>query len=210
MNVKYNVKLLDEYWIGNYVELSVCGLIYGNCCPGISFKVLSSTRRPADAITVNVFIFSECFTSQGKIPTPTAPTFGLLSTDLYCPLRKAVIWIVTLGVLVSWIKTVCFRWPIYCLYQSRLPVFRPRFEHGTFWVQVNATTTRTNWVDFRGKDLTRFVTRQCMWTVRRSLPSDVVPSQIVLHLWLSIWSWLGLESRLGVGCLVLVFKANSS
>ena len=82
MNVKYSVKLLDEYWIGNYVELSGCGLIYGNCCPGTSLKVLSRTRGPADTITVNVFIFSEYFMSQEKILTPTAPTFGLLSTDL--------------------------------------------------------------------------------------------------------------------------------
>ena len=142
MNVKHNVELLDKYWIGNYVELSDCGIIYGDCCPGTSFKVLSRARRPADTITVTEFIFPEYFTPQGKIPAHTAPTFGLLS-----PIRKAVLWIVTLGLMVSWIKAVCFRWPIYCLYQPSLPVFRPRFETGIFRVQVSSTTTRTNLVE---------------------------------------------------------------
>ena len=67
--------------MGNYVELNGCGLIYENCCPGTSFKVLSRTRRPADTVTVSVFIFSEYFTSQGKIPALTALTCGLLSID---------------------------------------------------------------------------------------------------------------------------------
>jgi hypothetical protein len=67
--------------MGNYVELSGCGLIYGNCCPRTSFKVLSRTRRPEDTVTVTVLIFSGYFTSQGKIPAPTALTFGILSID---------------------------------------------------------------------------------------------------------------------------------
>lgn len=67
--------------MGNCVELRGCGLIYGNCCFGTSFKALSRTLRPVDTATVTVFIFSEYFTSQGKIPLPTALTFGLLSID---------------------------------------------------------------------------------------------------------------------------------